>query len=327
MEKLSDIGERKAIDIIGEIVDKGSEAIGIGDDCAAFDDGEDFLLVSTDMIADKTHVPVTMSPWQIGWYSVAVNLSDIAAKGGLPLGLVLSIGLPKNTPVNFFKQLVKGANDCAKIYNTAIVGGDTKEQQHLTVCGTVFGRVKKNEFMSRRGMKPGDMLAVTGYLGKAAAGYLAMNLKNKNKTYFKDLLEPKPRLKEGRLMAENKTITSCMDISDGLSSSLYQLAKINDLGFCIHKEKIPISPILKEIANENKNIDIFDYAINFGGDFELLFTLPKNKFKQLQLSLKKINCPVTAIGEVAKETEIIRKDGDNFSKILNKGYEHFKSHF
>ncbi|MBN2603933.1 MAG: thiamine-phosphate kinase, partial [Candidatus Thermoplasmatota archaeon] len=325
MENLSDIGERKAIDIISDIVSKGSEAVGIGDDCAAFDNGNDFLLVSTDMIADETHIPEKMSPWQIGWYSISVNLSDIAAKGGFPLGLVLSLGLPKNTSVNFLKELVKGADDCAKTYKTSIVGGDTKEHRHLTICGTVFGKVKKNEFMSRYGMKSGEILAVTGHLGKAGAGYLAIKLKNKNKNYFKDLLEPKPRVKEGRLMAEEQIITSCMDISDGLSSSLYQLAKINGLGFCIHKEKIPISSLLKKIANENKNIDIFDYSINFGGDFELLFTLPKNKFKQLQLSLKRINCPITAIGEVTKETEIILKDGNNFSKILNSGYEHFKS--
>ena len=268
MENLSDIGERKAIDIISGIISKGSEAVGIGDDCAAFDDGEDFLLVSTDMIAKETHIPKTMSPWQIGWYSVAVNLSDIAAKGGTPLGLVLSLGLPKNTAVNFLKELMKGADDCARKYNTAIVGGDTKEHRNLTICGTVLGKVKKNEFMSRHGMKSGEILAVTGHLGKAAAGYLAIKLKNKNKNYFKELLEPKPRVKEGIIMAEEHIITSSMDISDGLSSSLYQLAKINGLGFCVHKEKIPISSLLKKIAKENKNIDIFDYALNFGGDFE-----------------------------------------------------------
>ena len=327
METLSDIGERKAIDIISGILHKGTEAIGIGDDCAAFDDGENFLLVSTDMIADETHLPKSMSPWQIGWYSVAVNLSDIAAKGGSPLGLVLSLGLPKNTSVNFLKELIKGADDCAKIYKTSVVGGDTKEQKHLTICGTVFGRVKKDEFMSRKGMKPGEILAVTGCLGKAGAGYLAIKLKYDNNKNFRDLLEPQPRVEEGKVMAGEQTVTSCMDISDGLSSSLYQLAKINDLGFCIHKEKIPISPLLKKIADEYKNIDMFDYAINFGGDFELLFTLPKNKFKQLQLQLKKINCPITAIGKVTKETEVILKHGDSFSKILNRGYEHFKSNF
>jgi thiamine-monophosphate kinase len=240
---------------------------------------------------------------------------------------VLSLGLPKNTSVNFLKNLIKGANYCAKTYDTSIVGGDTKEQLNLTVCGTVFGRVKKNEFMRRQGMKPGEILAVTGYLGKAGAGYLAIKSKNENKNYFKDLLEPQPRVKEGIIMAGKRTVTSCMDISDGLSSSLYQLAKINGFGFFINKEKIPISPILKNIANENKNVDVFDYAINFGGDFELLFTLPKNKLKQLQFSLKKINCSVTSIGEVTKETDIMLKDRGYFSKILDKGYEHFKSNF
>ena len=97
MKKLSDLGERKAIQLISEILSKGDVAVGIGDDCAAIDMGEEYLLVSTDMISQKTHIPEQMTPFQIGWFIVAINLSDIAAKGGMPLGLVLSFGLPKET--------------------------------------------------------------------------------------------------------------------------------------------------------------------------------------------------------------------------------------
>ena len=97
MKKLSDLGERRVIRLISNILSKGDEIVGIGDDCAALEFGEEYLLVSTDMIYKKTHVPEIMTPWQIGWFVVAINLSDIAAKGGKPLGLVLSLGLPRDT--------------------------------------------------------------------------------------------------------------------------------------------------------------------------------------------------------------------------------------
>ena len=105
MKKLSELGEREAIRLISDILSKGDVAVGIGDDCAAFEFGEEYLLVTTDMISQKTHIPKEMTPFQLGWFIVAINLSDIAAKGGVPLGLVLSFGLPKETSETFLKEL------------------------------------------------------------------------------------------------------------------------------------------------------------------------------------------------------------------------------
>jgi thiamine-monophosphate kinase len=194
VKKLSDLGERKAIHLISNILSRGDEAVGIGDDCAALDFGEEYLLISTDMISKKTHVPEIMTPWQIGWFVVAINLSDIAAKGGKPLGLVLSLGLPGDTSDSFLEELARGANVCATTYDTSIIGGDTKENPSVTICGTVFGTVKKDEFMSRKGAKPGDIVAITGTLGKAGAGYYAIQSSVENDEILKGLLEPKPRI-------------------------------------------------------------------------------------------------------------------------------------
>ena len=152
-----------------------------------------------------------MTPYQMGWFLVAINLSDIAAKGGDPLGLVLSYGLPKKTSEPFLRQLTKGADDCAVTFGTTIVGGDTKETTEITLCGTAFGSVKKAEFMSRIGAHPGDVVAVTGTLGKAGAGYYALKQKSNEKKLSKALLEPLPRLKEGRLLAQQQ----CGDVIDG----------------------------------------------------------------------------------------------------------------
>ena len=319
MKNLSDIGERKAIKLISNILSKGKVAVGIGDDCAAFEFGKNYLLVTTDMISEKTHIPKIMSPWQIGWFIVAINLSDIAAKGGKPIGLVLSLGMPKNTSESFLKDLMRGADKCATKYNTAIVGGDTKESDEITLCGTVFGLVKKDEFMGRRGVKPGDIIAVTGTLGKAAAGYYAIKYNINNRGMLKGFLEPNPRVKEGMVLAKTKIVTSSMDISDGLSSSLYQLQDLNKVGFEIEKERIPLSPMLLKLKRK-KGFDVYYNAMHFGGDYELLVTMPPNRFKEAQ---KTIGNNLTMIGKVIKDKKIVIKSNGKIKTLENRGYEHF----
>ena len=196
MKKLSDLGERKAIQLISNILSRGDEAVGIGDDCAAFQFKNDFLLVSTDMITEKTHIPEIMTPWQMGWFIVAINLSDIAAKGGKPFGFVLSLGLPRDTTDSFLKEMMNGVESCVNKYGLSIVGGDTKENPNITLCGTVFGIVKKDEFMARKGCKPGDLIAVTGELGKAGAGFFAMQHDVKNKLILNGLSNAETNGKE-----------------------------------------------------------------------------------------------------------------------------------
>jgi thiamine-monophosphate kinase len=322
VKNISDLGERKAIQLIANILSKGEVAVGIGDDCAAFEFGDEYLLVSTDMISEKNHIPPVMKPWQIGWFIVAINLSDLAAKGGRPLGLVLSLGLPKKISEQFLKELIRGADDCAKFFRTSIVGGDTKESEDVTICGAILGRVKKNEFMSRRGAKPGDVVAVTGTLGKAGAGYYALKYGKQDKKLLKGLLEPIPRIKEGRMLAKEKFVTACMDISDGLSSSLYQLQTINNVGFAIEKEKIPISQMLLNCPLE-KELEIYEYALHFGGDYELLLTLPSDTVDQAITSVARANNCLTIIGKVTKEDKITLIKGKRKKILPDRGYEHF----
>lgn len=324
VKKLSDIGERKAIQLISNILSKGSKKVVIGDDCAVIEYGINYLLVSTDMISESTHLPRFITPWQTGWFVVAINLSDIAAKGGKPLGLVISLGLPREKSITFLEELIKGADNCSSSYNTSIIGGDTKENSNLTICGTVFGLVKKDEFMSRIGSRYGDIIAVTGYLGKAAAGYYSSKSNIDGIEIRKGLLEPRPRINEGITLAKEKVVTSCMDISDGLSSSLYQLKELNKVGFEIYKEKIPLSPSLLKISKENSNLDIYDCSLHFGGDYELLLTIPYENFENTQKKIEKIGGSLTEIGKVIKEKEITIVDKYIKKNLPNKGYEHFK---
>jgi thiamine-monophosphate kinase len=326
MKRLADLGERAAIQRIARILSKGKNRAGIGDDCATIDMGKDYLLVTTDMMSQKTHIPSQMTPYQMGWFLVTINLSDIAAKGGIPLGIVLSYGLPKQTSESFLKELTKGANACAVAYGTTIVGGDTKETTEITLCGTAFGTVKKTEFMPRIGAHPGDVVAVTGTLGRAGAGYYALKQKKQEKKLSKALLEPQPRLKEGRLLAQQQSVTSSMDLSDGLSASLYQLQELNMVGFEISKDALPLASELRKNTYSKLGIDPYSVAVHFGGDYELLVTIDEDSFETTRTALKKHGARLTVIGTVTKKKEIILIDGKNKRILKNKGYEHFKRH-
>ena len=326
VKKLSELGERNAIRLISEILTKGNIAVGIGDDCAAIQLGKDYLLVTTDMISQKTHILKEMTPFQIGWFVVAINLSDIAAKGGKPLGLVLSFGLPKNTNDIFLNNLTEGADKCATKFDTAIIGGDMKETSEITLCGSAIGIVKKEEFMPRKGAQVGDIVAVTGTIGKAGAGYYNLKYKILKKDVSKALFEPVPRLKEGGALAKQKCVTSCMDISDGLSSSLYQLQELNGVGFEINRNNLPTSQELLQLSKEQQSLNIYDMALHFGGDYELLLTIPSKKFNKTKVSLKKIGATLTAIGTVIREKKVLIVDGKVKKILENKGYEHFKQH-
>ncbi|MEA2054308.1 MAG: thiamine-phosphate kinase [Candidatus Thermoplasmatota archaeon] len=305
--ELKDLGERKVIEIMAERY--GSINL---DDCATVDVGDEFFLVTTDTVNEKTHLPEGAAPYQMGWFIVAINLSDIAAKGGKPVGLTLSLGLPKNKDVNFIKKFSDGADDCAKKFGTKIIGGDTKEMDSITLCGTALGIVKKKDFMPRKGARPGDTICVTGELGGAGVAIRTLRKREDEKALQKILLV-NPRVKEGMAAASAGGVTSSMDISDGLASSLYQLSKINDVGFEIHAERIPT-------AEEAKSDDFSLYS---GGDYELLFTVSPGKFKDVEKAVGNSGCKLTDIGTVTKEKKVVLIEHKEEKILENRGYEHF----
>lgn len=326
VKRLADLGERAAIRRIEAILDKGTKSVGIGDDCAVVELGPNYLLVTTDMLSQHTHIPRGMTPYQMGWFLVAINLSDIAAKGGTPLGVTCSFGLPKQTSETFLKALTKGANACAIHYGTIIVGGDTKETMEITLSGTAFGIIKRNEFMPRKGARPGDIVAVTGRLGFAGSGYYALKKNPNEKKRSRLLLEPKPRLTEGRLLAQLHVVTSSMDLSDGLSASLYQLQEINAVGFEINADLLPLAPELNKRFKNTYGIDPYEVALHFGGDYELLITILPQKMEQAKKCLEYHGTSLTRIGTVTKNKKILLVKQGRTKILPDKGYEHFKNH-
>ncbi len=322
MKTLGTLGERETIKLINKLV-KSDAAVGIGDDCAAIDIGTKYLLVTTDMMVTKTHIPKGMGPYDIGWSIVAVNLSDIAGMGGRPLGLVTAIGITRGHPIDFLEQMVDGMNDCALRFNTSIVGGDTKEHDDLILCGTAIGEIDKDKILLRRGARPGDLVCVTGWLGRGGAGFYSMKRGLNLKDAETALKRPWPRVKEGMALSASGIVTSCMDISDGLSASIFEMSRCSGLTYEIDYSKLPRAKEV-DLAFQDPQRQR-DLTLNFGDDFELLFTIKREAEGELAKIAQACECPMMVIGKVTSGEENILIDNGTREKLENLGYEHFRS--
>lgn len=317
--KVGKINERVLIARIAKLLAKPRNNVIAGageDDCAVLDIGrDDYLLITTDMLHRKTDFPSEMTGWQIGWMSVAVNLSDIASKGAKPLGVLMAMGIPPDSELGFVEEMVKGMNECALRYGTQVIGGDTDSHDELTMAGTALGLVKKELLIRRSGAMEGDLVCVTGNPGTAGAALIALDKKIPiDKKILKALFEPVPRIYEGMALAGSRAVTSMMDISDGLALSLHDLSKAGDVGFKIYENRLPVLPEVKRLFRGEEMLEAVVYT---GGDFELLFTVAPDKIEKARRA-----CPLTVIGEVIGEGVFIERD-DRVEELKAKGYEHF----
>jgi len=326
-KKVFSIGERALIFRLSEIfkVPEGKERKQKGilidagsDDCAVLDlKGEDCLVFTIDMLHRTTDFPEEMTPWQMGWMSAAVNLSDIAAMGAEPTGLLMAIGMPEDTEIAFVEELAKGMQACAKFCGTAIIGGDLDTHTELTITGTALGRVKKSHLLLRRGAKPGDLVCVTGYTGSAGAALRAIQSKKQiSETILKTLFEPLPRTSEARILAHSGAATSMIDTSDGLAISLYDLARESHVGFTIRESALPILKEVREFVSSHE--ELMELSLYTGGDFELLMTIDPQQMKKVQNI-----CNLTVIGECTEyESGIaLESPGCRLTTIEQRGYQ------
>ncbi len=317
--KAGEFNERALIAHIAKLLEKPGNNVIVGageDDCAVLDiGGDDYLLVTTDMLHRKTDFPLQMAGWQIGWMSVAVNLSDLASKGAKPLGVLMAMGIPPDTELGFVEEIVRGMDDCAGRYGTQIIGGDTDSHDELTMAGTALGLVRKELLIRRSGAKEGDFVCVTGHLGTAGAALLALNKKIPvSKEILKALFEPVPRINEGMALAQSRAVTSMMDISDGLALSLHDLSKASSAGFKIYENMLPV---LSGVRRLLKGEELLEAVVYTGGDFELLFTVAPDKVEKAKKA-----CPLTVIGGVTGEGVFIERAG-RLEELKVRGYEHF----
>ncbi len=176
--KAQDLGERRIIDIIASHLETMPNLpVPFGDDVSAVNmDEKQVAVLKTDMLVGKTDVPPNMSLWQASRKAVVMNISDFASKGVQPTAALVSLGLPKGFMQKDIEEIARGLNAGAREYGAYIVGGDTGEASDLIISISLYGTAEKTSLMLRNGAKPGDVLAVTGFFGKSAAGLrLLMN--------------------------------------------------------------------------------------------------------------------------------------------------------
>jgi thiamine-monophosphate kinase len=310
--RISEIGEFGLIDRLAALVQQTESQLptlkkGIGDDCAVIELPNGKLqVVSTDLLIEQIHFDLLTTPLEhLGAKAISVNVSDICAMNAKPLYATVSIGLSNNVSVEMIEQIYKGAARVAKQYGIAIVGGDTSASvTGLVISVTIVGEVDANKITYRSGAKVGDLICVTGDVGRSFAGLkvlmrerqIMLDTFNENpdmdkSTYKPDLSEyqkiiekhllPKARVDAVKFFHEAKIVpTSMIDISDGVASELKHLCRHSQTGALIEESKLPILSETREISDEFED-DAATYALFGGEDYELLFTLSPNDLDKL----------------------------------------------
>ena len=301
--KVSDIGEKE---LISYILSKSKDII--PDDTAITELNDTNLISTCDMLIQSKHFPKEMSYFQMGFKSVTVNVSDLAAMGSEPLAFLLSIALPKDLEVNAFKEIINGVIEACNYYKIPLIGGDTNEASEIIISGTALGLCDKP--LMKNTAKKGDLICLTGDIGLAALGF---NLNGDN-IYTEHALNPLARINEGKAI-KNAGATSATDITDGLASELYEM-KPDSLGFMIYEDKLEISKDYKKICSD-LGLDYLDLILHVGEDFELVFTISKDN--NLDIDYK-------VIGEVNSSDKIeITLCSGEIKEIEKRGYNHYVS--
>jgi len=324
------LGERKIINLLQNSLDvMPGIPVPFGEDVSAVCiNGDQLLVLKTDMLVGKTDVPPNMSLWQASRKAVVMNISDFAAKGVKPMAMVVSLGLPEEliTEENI-KQIGEGLNAGATEYNAYIIGGDTNEASDLVISISLIGTAKKDMLILRSGAEPGDIVAVTGFFGKTSAGLkiLCKQLdasQGIRKTLVDSILMPHARLKEGLELIRANAVTACIDSSDGLAWSLHEIAKASNVGFLI--KDLPIARETKEFAKMHR-LDPAEMTLYGGEEYELVLTVKPKLWKRTQRFAEIAGGRLMPIGTVtAKKHVSLDRDGEK-SMIEPRGWEHFKT--
>jgi thiamine-monophosphate kinase len=312
MPTLEDLGEKEVVRRILAMLEDNLP-VGPGDDAAALDIGDRYLVVCSDIVSFGTHMPPGMSCRDLGWSAVAVNYSDLASMGARPMGAMVSLALPRSMDVDDALSIVAGTKECVAKYGGELLGGDTKEGSgHVTV--TALGTVAKEGIMLRSGARDGDLLAVTGRLGRAAAGFLALEQGEDIPSAKEALFRPRPRVEEGMLLSASGAVTSCMDISDGLAASVHALSRASGIGFQVIREAIPEGVEVDEVEGDRDLMVLY-----FGGDYELLFTIDPQAVDRLY----EAGLDFSVIGRARGTDNILVQEGE-IVKLEDRGHEHFR---
>lgn len=298
------------------------------DDVALIDLGRTkrprLLAFKCDMLVGSTDIPPFMKPWQVARKSIVSCVSDFAAKGLTPSVCILSLGLPRSISLHTIKELTYGFRKASREFGINIMGGDTNHSNEFTIDCSMFGHSKLpiSTIPAQSGAKPGDVIVTSGVFGETAAGLKialnnAMVKKQIKARYMSSVMLPKPRLKFG--ISLRKFLSSSVDSSDGLASSLCRLAIKSNVDFNV--EWIPIAPGIDEFASKN-GIRSKELVMYGGEEFEIVGTIPLRRLSRARQIAASKGLKLIEMGKVSKGTGKVFLTGKGGipEELENRGY-------
>ncbi|QUC64901.1 thiamine-phosphate kinase [Nitrosopumilus sp. K4] len=293
----------------------------VSEDVEQFNIGKRNIIVKVDTLVQSTDIPPKMTLAEAARKSIVACISDFAAKGVKPQFGIISLNLPKTISHSKIVEISRGIKRASDEFQIKILGGDTNEGQEIVFHVCVFG--ESDRIVPRKGAKSGDIVFATGLFGLTGVGLKSLIYKKKGRKEFvqkcqKAVLKPKPRLEFG--LKGRKYFSAAMDSSDGLSTTLNEMAKQSKQKFVI--DKIPTPKSVYEFAEQNK-IDSMDLIFNTGEEYEFVFTAPKKYRDHIHKLASKLKTPVVQIGYVTKGKGVYLK-GDKLVQIKDSGWRHFK---
>ena len=342
---VGDLGEFQLIDLLAKTVADGSgqcverlSQIGfrlllpIGDDAAAWDAPAGVRVLTTDTMVEGVHFRLAHRAWRdLGWKSMAANLSDLAAMGCTPLYSVVTLGLRGDLPVEGMVDLYKGMLEACQSYGGAIVGGDVVRSPVLFVTVAMEGTAvaltqpgaKDPALLTRASASPGDVIAVTGSLGCSAGGLRmlaeARDFDAETAGHLKSAHNrPIPRVPQGVALAQGGVATA-IDISDGLVDDLAKVCAASGVGAVVQTDRVPSDRFLKRAYPQ----DWITLALGGGEDYELLFTTPAAIVDEVA---SKLGVPVSIIGDIVEgppEVRVLDQQGE-VVPVQHGGWDHFR---
>jgi thiamine-monophosphate kinase len=331
--KVSELGEFGLIARLAEAFARGGQpsslVVGIGDDAAAWR-ASGVQLVTTDTLIEGSHFALPQIPWRdLGWNALTVNVSDIAAMGGVPEQALLTLALSPETEVADVDELVAGMLAAGSEYDTAIVGGDIVGCDKTMVTVTLIGRALIDDrgqplLMTRSGAQVGDAIAVTGYLGDSAGGLRILLGESAGSAEAADYLKRahlhhRPPLAIGQVAAR-EDVRAAIDVSDGLLQDLGHVCQASGLGAIVHAQRIPISPSLRQAFPQ----DALALACGGGEDYQLLLAAPPEVVERVR---GKADVPIAVIGEMVADRQqrvrLLDEDGRELA-LPRAGWDHLR---
>jgi thiamine-monophosphate kinase len=326
--RLAELGEFGFIDTIAaRAATSPGVRVGIGDDAAVtLPNAGMALLTTADLLAEGVHFNLEWSdPHTLGRKSLAVNLSDIAAMGGVPRYALLSLAVPAEMPLEFLDSFMAGFLEQADRFNVALIGGDTSASRGgLFINVTLMGEQSPEKIVTRGGAQAGDLLCVSGTLGDSALGLAALQRGEPLTGALRRHLDPEPRVRLGVALADAAIPTAMIDVSDGLLADLGHILEISGRGGRVELARLPLSGEYRAGVGRH-GTDPYALCLGGGEDYELLFTLPAGRLAEAQSLGVATGSPVTVIGEIVAETGVYLASPDGAQYLPgSNGYDHFR---